>query len=134
MKFLSVTSVFVIVLLFFTSCSKESAILSTDDLETVIAERNSTIDVQVSGITFSILSQEVVVEYEAAYDFSNSVLENNQLLKFHDNGTPTSFNLSVNTYTGAQDALQVRYDLGGNNLSGLDLDSGQWIILDDLIE
>ena len=121
-------------ILLFTSCTKDhlSETVSLDNF--TVEERNTTIEMQVTGVAFSIVSQEIIVDYTASYDFSEAELVNTQMLVFDDNGNTSSYTLSVNSYTGNNGSLQVIYDLGGNNFTGMELAEAQEIIIDDIFE
>ena len=123
---------FFAILFLVTSCTKEPILIpETNDLG-VVAERSITIEIEVTEITNSRIGGELLIDFQAAYDFSEAVLEPTQYLNFVDgSGNQSTLSFQVNSFTGSNGALDVNFAVGANNLNGLELLGLQEIIIED---
>ena len=122
----------ILVTLLFASCTKETIhIPETNDLG-VITERSIVIEIEVTEITNSRVGDELLIDFQGAFDFSEAVLEPTQHLKFEDvNGNESTLTFQVNSFAGSNGTLDVNFAVGSNNLIGLDLVGVQEIIIED---
>ena len=131
MKNYFVFSLFTILFLV-TSCSKEPILIpETNDLG-VITERSIVIEIEVTEITNSRVGDELLIDFQGAFDFSEAVLEPTQHLKFEDvNGNESTLTFQVNSFTGGNGSLNTAFAIGSNNLIGLELVGLQEIIIEE---
>ncbi len=144
-------------ILVFSSCSKETITLSeTDNLQQVInqdtdfdgkeifldtetADEESmekagiTVKLQATVTSESQVNGKYYVNFSVNHDCTKSVLLANQTLLFTNaQGQSVSLTFAVNSYTGSNGTLQVVFDLGSHNLSGLALKTAQDIVIEEL--
>ncbi|MGK0365863.1 MAG: hypothetical protein ACI85O_002933 [Saprospiraceae bacterium] len=144
--------------LVFTSCSKETIILSeTDNLQTVIDQDTDfdaatvyhitkstdneamkksriTIILEATVTSASPAANEYFVDFSVNHDCTKSEVVADQTLDFSDAvGKLVSLTFRVNSYTASNGALQLVFDLGGHNLSGLALKTAQEIVIEEIL-
>lgn len=126
---------FVFFILFLASCSKEEVILQSElTEESAVFERSTTIEIEVSKVTYNVDGGEMDIHFSASYDFSEAVLESMQYLKFQDaSGNLSTLVFQTQHYTGANGTLDVTLLVGSNNLAGLTLTSAQEVIIEDIV-
>lgn len=151
----NLTTLFVLALVFvFSACTKEELLLpettliespNIDALESTMPpaqipaeaddiEYSVVNQLQVSKVSFSETAGELEVSFTGNYDFSSFILETDQNLRFTDtNGTESILAFVVNSSTASSGSLSVNFDLGTNNLSGLQLSLIQYIIIQDTV-
>lgn len=141
-----------------TSCSKENLDLPIAEKTALKADQNSkyqptnnpqtlivqqsgietaelvTLRLQVSEIANTEIANSYLVDFAGSYDFRNVEIAPDQSLKFVDGGgNITILNFSVNDYAGSNGLLEIDFEKGGNNLSGLTLVTAQEIVIEDEI-
>jgi len=139
-----------VTLLFLTSCAKEEiiqleptpetiqAIQAKEDIKAASANTNyeakgSATLVSVTTDSYSIVGNELIVDFSSNYDFSTSIVEANQQLKFVDMaGNISSLNFQINSLSAGNGYLDVTFAIGGNNLTGLGMEVGQGIVIEDI--
>lgn len=121
-----------ILVLCFASCTKEVLVDSAISINTSIEQRSSTIELPVSKVTYSVVSGEMLVNFQASVDFSQAVLENTQYLKFLDSsGNESTLTFQTSAYTGDVGLLETTFEVGANSLTGLTLMEIQEIVIED---
>lgn len=135
------------VTVFFASCTKEflpapivepaEATAPTKPMvsfiETASAEKTRIIQtVEVTLVNFAQGTTDCTADFTAAHDFSKAEVLPDQSLNFYDAaGNIKTMSFRINTYTGGDGTLQVVYDLGAHDLSGLVPTAVQYIIIED---
>lgn len=121
-------------LIFLASCSKETIELPTQTtIEGTVGERSTTVEIEVNEISSSDNGTEMFADFTTNFDFSETVLEPTQYLNFVDgNGNTSTLAFNVNTYTGSNDRLDVKFAIGSNSINGLTLSEIQEIIIEDI--
>lgn len=134
MKYLSL-AFFVILILFLSSCSQEELVLQSKLTDTsVVTERSTTIEIEVSKVTYDVDGGEMDIHFSASFDFSEAVLESTQYLKFQDtSGSFSTLVFQTKDFAGVNGALDVTLLVGANNLTGLTLTNAQEIIIEDVV-
>ena len=147
---------FVLVVLIFTSCTKDNTVIPAldvaeiQDVDRTIIDKSEdalsiaptseipaeaipiTLRLQVTEVASFETSTTYTVDFTGNYDFTGVVVEDLQSLKFTDaNGSPVSLNFSVNSYSGSNGTLNIVFAMGGNSIGGLGLDLAQEIIVED---
>lgn len=139
----------------FASCSKDSfleveatpsvqsyaAIQSSEELPSStngVADQaarggETTLQLQVSSATE--INGEYIVDFSTTQNLNGSSVKSAQSLDFEDpTGEKASLNFPVNSYVVGTGSLQLTFDLDNNDLTGLDLETIQGIIIiDDVI-
>ena len=141
---------------FFTACTKESALHSdpissyslTGDESVDFNRQYSSTSVSVSGVdttevtvqlhvratSLDTTTNELTVDYSSSFDFTNTLLPEDQDLDFEDTQSNTStFSLTLNNATEIQTDLQITYDLEQRDLTDLELKETQMIVVQDII-
>ena len=139
--------------LFLTSCAKEEIIQpdATPETVTEIEAKTSTTGISLGDQTdadakgssstvavttdsYSIVGNELIVDFSSNHDFSTSIVEATQQLEFVDMGGNTStLTFQINSHTGGNGYLDVAFAIGGNDLSGLGMEVGQGIVIEDIL-
>jgi len=153
----NLTLIFTVAFLFaLTSCTKEELIqpeidvqdqelvvsnhiipVSEIEIEPIFEEASMTVnELQVSKVSYSEVDGELLIGFSTDFDFSSSVLESAQELKFIDcNNNESTFVFGVNDFDYDSNVLSVAFAINGNSLAGLTLKTEQSIIiLDDVID
>ena len=119
---------------FLTSCSQEAVLNPAIDRLDTIAERSTTLELEVTQVEYEIDNGIISVAFSATYDFTEAILEPTQYLTFDDgSGNISTLTFSVNTTAGTNGTLDADFQVDGNNLAGLHLVEIQEIIIEDLI-
>jgi len=108
--------------------------LENNDLAVSNSSGNITVQTNIGEVTISTTNGEMTVEFTANYDFSNIIPESTQHLDFEDaQSNVSTLSLVINSYLGENGRFEVVFDLGANDLTGLDLGQTQAIIIEDVI-
>ncbi|MEL6717756.1 MAG: hypothetical protein AAFP82_03490 [Bacteroidota bacterium] len=109
-------------------------ILENDEISLSNSSQNFTIQVNVGDVTISTANNELTIEFTANYDFSNVIPESTQSLDFENaQSNISTFSLDINNYLGENGRFEVTFDLGTNDLSGLELTPTQVVGIEDII-
>lgn len=141
-----------ITLFLLTACSQEALVapesaansmqqppsnfLQTISIEhpTASSATDTTLQLQVGEVTISTANGELSIEFTGNYDFSGVIPENTQHLKFEDvQNVLSTFSFDINNYLGENGRFEVDFDLGGNDLTGLELTPTQVVGIEDII-
>lgn len=130
---ISFFAIVIITITFFASCSKEAIDLPSNQIETTVGERSTTLEMEVARVSAVEDSGLLTVDFTSAYDFTDAVLEPTQYLNFENtSGNASTLTFITDSFTGANGSLQAVFTVGGNDLAGLDLTVGQEIIIEDM--
>jgi len=116
--------------LIITSCQKE--VIAPTPIETselTISDRSSGTEIEVTVESFSLQPSTVTVLLSAAEDLTDATPAEEQTVSF-DSGS-TTFSFQVNSYQTIGENLEITFGLGGIDLSQYQLDSGQFIIIEE---
>lgn len=109
-------------------------ILENNDLPVSNSSGNITVQTNIGEVTISTANGEMTIEFTANYDFSNIIPKNTQHLDFEDTQSNVStLSLDINSYLGENGRFEAIFDLGTNDLSGLELGQTQIVTIEDII-
>lgn len=149
MKNLFSFSILIVVLLF-TSCSKDSAFLPELDLDAPpmivsdsktsfqasdtapyqsIGRNNKTIQLQAITSVYSASTDELIVLFSGNGNYTSTTPLATQTLDFVNSNSFPHF--LAQSYTASNGFLHIIFDTSGSNLTGLNLENTQEIIIED---
>lgn len=113
--------------------SKESLNTSEEITTSNAGQGYTTLHLQVANA--SEVNGELIINFSSILNLAGVIVDDTQYLNFRDgSGNKTTLAFQVNSYTGGNGTLQAAFDIGSHNLSGLDEEDIQSIIIrDDII-
>lgn len=118
--------------LIFTSCQKEViAPTPFTTTEQTVQNRSETSEIEVTVAQSELTATKLIVLFDSDEDLKVVTPEANQTLSFTHATGVTTFDFQVNTTQVINDQLEMIFDLDGLDLSGYELDGGQFIIIDE---
>ena len=141
-----------VALISFTSCSKDSifeveanpitetaeqskASLNTSEETTTANAGSNYSTIQLQTVNTNEVNGELIINFSSVLNLVGVEVDDTQYLDFRDgNGNKTTLTFQVNSYTGGNGTLLAAFDIGSNNLTGLNTEDIQSIvILDEVI-
>ena len=108
--------------------------LENNDVPVSNSSGNITVQTNIGEVTISTTNGEMTVEFTANYDFSNIIPESTQHLDFEAaQSNISTLSLDINSYLGENGRFEAVFDLGANDLSGLELGQTQVVGIEDLV-
>ena len=119
----------VAILFLFASCSKETISLPEPGVEKTISNRTSTTGIQVTVVSSE--TSDGVLNLEISGVPFGVIPVDDQDLVFDNAGSPVSLTLSVIDFSIVGGNVSIDFDTDGVELSGLDIQGTQFIIIED---
>ena len=126
---------FIISILFLTSCSKENISPSSNFIDgTTINDRSTIVEIEVAKVTYQVDNGIMDIHFTASFDFTEAVLEPTQYFKFEDaSGNLSTLTFQTESFDGSNGVLDATFLVGSNNLTGLTLTEAQDVIIEDIV-